>query len=165
MFRLVAGAIVGGAAETVNASPAGSDLVIILSAVLGGGIMAAIVSAWQFKRLGGAQHQELESHAKEMESNAANLAVSAMEKSLGQREKDLAAALARIELLEQDVRNLTVKIAKLEADLEHSNGLRAQVQQQLEQALLERDGLKAQIADLNRRVGGRRSEDDPHSTP
>lgn len=131
-----------------------STLVAILVALFSGGMAAAAVSWLTFRRIGPYQ-------IKEMESHAADLAVSAMKNALSQREADLAAALQRIESLERQVRELTIQIAKLENALETSLKDREDIRKKLDDAMRERALLIGQLEELNRQLRRDEKGDEP----
>lgn len=122
------------------------------------GIGTTALSLWRFRRLG-------DEEKKQMSRDAADKAVDALEKALERYEIDISRALARVELLERELRAAQREIEQLRTALDKMEGHREELEERLALAQKRRDIVEIELerarARLERLEGmyGRRHED------
>lgn len=150
------------------AGPPSASSISLLNLIEGAAALIAIVLATvqfsRFRKLGGAQREDIE-------ASAAQRAVDALDKALARYVVELEAATKAIGILQDQLADANTRIIRLEEALEIANGDKDRLQARLEKAYAERAKLELQmtelqghVSDLQRRVGGRRAEDGPEST-
>jgi chromosome segregation ATPase len=166
MNKAVAALILGAAV------PGGVDTSSTLLTVLGSlviGVLGTVVAVWRFRKLGDKEKDQ-------MSSDAADKAVSALDKALARYVQDLEAALVKVAHLERELGSANRRINVLEGQLRAAEGkaesaekkaadymaLRVRFDEALEaRRLLERDltDARARLNELEVRIGGRREAD------
>jgi chromosome segregation ATPase len=122
-----------------------SGVIQVLIALLGGGVLTAIVAFMRYRNTGSAERESI------IVESAAR-AVKVMDQVLRERQEALRAALSRIEELEARITEATRQIESLQAQLRVEKRARAEVQRRLDQALAEREGMSDELAQLRAQV-------------
>jgi uncharacterized protein (DUF3084 family) len=138
-------AVVFAAVETPPVPSNTSGLVVVLLALIGGGVLTFLFNAYREKKYGPLER-------KQREDTLLKTANEAAKDMLAAQRGEIEAARADVIALREQVHQQDLKIAELQASLEHSKEDRDRLQQELMMAVERRTRMEVQVEGLKAKI-------------